>query len=452
MPNPSLSSFVAPTAYNKLPTQSLPFVTGFIPGVNGGQTYYNYSAPIFSGDAGAASNDPGGLFGWLLYARYLNGSGATTDTYIEYINSRSLVSDLNLLGGGFKVVNGVVTAFSGTTYALVSTPSQGGTYGFFLNTNNIVSGKTYGNDFLLALDYLAYGSPLVIAGTTAGLNDYQLENNTTIDALIGSTANPVLCSWLQNNPYAFGIFPTIPDSTGQIGAGNTMANYTSFVGATLASSGSTFSTRIINVRGVKGFYEVSTESLVPNTSITQYFLPSVADVAGFMSKAKNSNTLYTSPAGSENAVPLNGMVLNGVEWTNDSLKTILTNNRVNYFLNYINTFLGKDLVGATANSSASTSLDRIGPNSLKIQIQKDVSDIALKYLFTINNASTRGLVLTDVQSYLNKLTTFIDPASTQIVCDETNGNVDNTNALYITVIVKPIASVDTFTVNVSLVA
>lgn len=439
MPNPLVTSFKSLPAYNELGGQALPFVTAFIPGVNSGSCYYRYVDPNFNGMDGAASNDPGGLFGWLLYGRSRIGGGTTADTYIEYTNPKQLITDMNGL--------------SGATYCLVSTPTQGGTYGFFLNTSNVISGKTYGIDFLTAFDYLSYGNILVIAGTCAGLNNYELDNNTTIDALMGTTANASVCSWLVGKPYAFGIFPTVADSTGQIGGGYTMANYTGFagVGYTLAASGSTFSTRMINLYGVKKLPKYSTQSLVANTTFADAYSPAVADVAGFFSKAKNANVLYFSIAGSDIATLQNGTITNGVEWTNSSLRNILTNNRVNFFLNYTNTFLGKDLVGATANSTAPTALDRIGPTSLKIQIEKDVSDIALKYLFTINNAGTRNLLVQDVDAYLSKLTSFIDPTYTQVVCDETNGNVDNTNSLYITVTVKPIVSVDVFTVTVSLV-
>lgn len=440
MPNPLVTSFRSLPAYNELESQSLGFITGFMPGVNSGSCYYRYVEPNFNGMDGAASNDPGGLFGWLLYSRSRLGKGTTADTYIEYVNSRQLITDMNGL--------------SGATYCLVATPTQGGTYGFFLNTSSIISGKTYGIDFLTALDYLSYGNILVIAGTCAGLNDYEIQNNTTIDALMGLTANPSVCSWLVGKPYAFGIFPTVADSTGQIGGGYTMANYTGFagIGSTLAASGSTFSTRMVNLYGVKKYPGFSTQTLVANTSFNlSTYVPAVADIAGFFSKAKNANVLYFSIAGSDLAVLQNGSITNGVEWTNKTLRDTLTNNRVNFFLNYTNTFLGKDLVGATANSTAPTALDRIGPTSLKMQIEKDVSDIALKYLFTINNAGTRNLLVQDVDAYLSKLTSFIDPTFTQVVCDETNGNVDNTNSLYITVTVKPIVSVDVFTVTVSLV-
>lgn len=444
MPNPSLSSFINSSQYNSLPGQAVGFVAGYIPGVSGGSTYYNYSQPVFSGQDGAASNDPGGLFGWLLYARSRIGKGSTADTYIEYSGPKQLIVDMNALGG--------TSTLSGITYCLLSTQSQGGTYGFFTGGVPVITEKTYGSDFLFALNYLAYGNVLVIAGTTSGLNDYENQNHTRIDALIGSTANAAVCSWLVNKPYAFGIFPTIPDSTGKIGAGFTMADYTSFVGATFAASGSTFSTRIINVCGIKSVNDTRTDSLLFNTIIPTYFLSAVSDVAGFISKAKNSNTLFTSPAGSNNAVPLNGSIVNGIQSTNSELISSLVKNRVNFFYNYTNTFLGKDMVGATANSNTPSALERIGPQSLKIQIQNDVSDIALKYLFTINNAVTRNSVISEVQSYLNTLNTFIDPKYTQIICDTTNGNVDNTNSLYITLYFKPIASVDTFVVNVNIVA
>jgi hypothetical protein len=438
MPNPTLTSLVNSSNFNT-EAANVQFTTAF---VCSGATYFRYAEPVFNGASGASSVDPGGLFGWLLYARSpalsTNPRGSTADTYIEYFDVDMFIRDINKL--------------SGITYCLVSTPTQGGTFGFFTNNSSVITGKTYGIDLLLALNYLAYGNYLVLAGNTAGLDDWESEQLSKIDALIGITTDSSLCSWLKTKPYTFGIFPSIADSTGQVGAGYTLPNYTSFAGASFAAAGSSFSSRIVTVNGVKAVYDTKTESLVPGSSLQVYYIPAVADVAGFFSRARNSNNLYFSIAGTNNAVPLNGTIVNPIQYSDSQTKTILQNNRVNYFLNYSNNFLGQDLVGATSSSSTPTAIDRVGPNALKIQIEKDVTDIALKYLFTVNNTTTRSLVISDVQSYMSKLNSFLDTTATEITCDETNGNVDNTNALYITVEFKPIVSTSTFTVNVSLIS
>jgi hypothetical protein len=157
-------------------------------------------------------------------------------------------------------------------------------------------------------------------------------------------------------------------------------------------------------------------------------------------------------AGIDTSTLLNGTILNPVEWANADLKTTLRNNRVNYFLNGTDKFLGQDLMGATLNSATPTTPERFGPSALQIQVNKDVSDIALKYLFKVNNAVSRSQVVTEIQAYLNGLVNFIDITGSEVICDESNGNVDNSTTLYITVVVKPIISSSAFVVDVTVTA
>lgn len=433
MPNPSLSQFMP---VNLRDAANIQTVAGMVAG--GITGYFRYSTPVFSGGSGTV-NDPGGLFGWLLYSRSLTtGRGTTADTYIVYDNPKSLMADMNRLGGA--------------TYCLVSTPTQGGTYGFFLNTSGEISGKTFATDFLYAINYLAYGGQLVLAGTTQGLSNYELDNNTNINVLIGNTANTEICNWLKQKPYTIGIFPSAADSTNQIGAGYTMYNFASFVGATAAVTGTTFSNRVFNICGVKGVYNITTDLLAANSSMTAYYIPTTADIAGFYQISADANTLLNTLAGIDTSVLLNGIVLNPVEWTNSDLKTLLRTNRVNYFLNGTSKFLGQDLVGATANSATPTTPERFGSSALQIQVNKDVTDIALKYLFKVNNQVSRSQIVTEIQAYLNTLVNFIDIKNTQIICDQSNGNVDNSATLYITVVVKPIISSSSFVVDVTVTA
>lgn len=87
-----------------------------------------YAAPTFGGVSGAASTDPGGLFGWLIYARntfYSPAKETTGDTYLVYTNPQDLVGDLNKL--------------SGVTACLISAPSVGATYGFFVTAGTVNS-------------------------------------------------------------------------------------------------------------------------------------------------------------------------------------------------------------------------------------------------------------------------------------------------------------------------
>ena len=118
---PSLSSFINSSQYS-LESTTNPLLAGM-------QLGSPYVAPVFNGVSGAASNDPGGLFGWLIYSRSsiwapaTLAKGNTTDTYIVYTNPQDFVGDLN--------------ALSGVTSCLITTLSSGGTYALF-QTNGTV--------------------------------------------------------------------------------------------------------------------------------------------------------------------------------------------------------------------------------------------------------------------------------------------------------------------------
>lgn len=439
MARPTLSSFVNPSQYNSETISVNPLIAGFY---GGGTASTPYTAPTFNGASGAASNDPGGLFGWLIYARanISTVKGATSDAYIEYTNPGSFVNDLNLLNG--------------ITYCLISKSSEGGTYGLFQYTNNTVLPRSAGTDFLHAINYLAYGGTLVITGSSAGFDTYENNTGKAIDVLIGTTANASLTTWLFGKQYTVGIFPTRADSVNSVGNGYTMANFDSYLGSAYdqVAAGSTFSTRVFNVYGLKTLPPYDTSSLLPSSTLSKaVILPATSDVAGFFARAKGKNNIYVSVAGIDMSYVLNGTIANSVEWSNASLKTILKNNRVNFFINYSPTFLGQDLVGATANSSAVVSSERIGSSEIRTNIQKDVTNITLKYLYLLNNASTRSSLTTEVANYLAKYNQYLDTTYTQIICDSSN-NTDNLPTLNVDLIVKPLLSTDTIVINTSLTA
>ena len=58
------------------------------------------------------------------------------------------------------------------------------------------------------MHYLAYGGRLIISGTTSGLDTYENLNNTSIEVLIGNTANSALAKYIENKPAMIGIFPS----------------------------------------------------------------------------------------------------------------------------------------------------------------------------------------------------------------------------------------------------
>jgi hypothetical protein len=159
-------------------------------------------------------------------------------------------------------------------------------------------------------------------------------------------------------------------------------------------------------------------------------------------------------AGSNFSTPLNTKINNIVDWSDEGTKNIYKKNRVNFYTKidtntFTNYFLGSDLVGATAGAGATyTSSERVGPAYLQNYIQNNVNDILLKYIFAINNSTTRSSVSTEIGSFILSISQYIDPTFTQIICDTTN-NSDNSATLNADVTVKPILSTTTYTVTAS---
>lgn len=431
MPDISLNSFISSNQYSK-ENLTFPFLAGMVLGSN-------YSEPSFTGLNNAASNDPGGLFGWLIYSRkykYASPKGLTTDTYIYYPDPYELVLDLNQL--------------SGVTACLLSATGAGGTFGLFtIATTTEIVGNTAGNQFLHAINYLAYGGGLVIAPNTTGLDDYTTQQNKSYDVVLDpmtvGSANGIP-AWLITQPYTIGIFPTIAGSDGMTGSGNTLPSYESLFGNAGLVSGLTVANRIFNVRGVKE-KEFDTTSLQAGTKIN-YKITAIHDVAGFFARAKSRNETFLTVAGLDRSVPINGNIINAIEWSN-SLRTLLRKNRANFFVNSTasssDKFLGSDLVGATANSIVGVN-DRVGPSRLRTTLTKELNDVALRYIFDINNANTRNQVVSAIQNTLDPYSPYLDTTQTQIICSNAN-NTDNSSTLSIEVIVKPILSTEAFSIN-----
>lgn len=430
--SPSLSSFINASQYSTESTT--------ITQLGGMKLGTGYAGISFSGICGAASNDPGGLFGWLIYSRstlYTTPKGTTSDQYIVYTTPQELVGDLNQL--------------SGITACLISAPTDGGTYGFF-QTGGVVDTKVQltanpaGIDFLNAINFLAYGSTLVLVGNATGFDSYIANTENYLDVIVGKEATTELCTWLIDQPYTIGIFPSIANASGVTGSGYTMANYATLFGSSSLVTGLTVANRIFNVYGVKEISEIDTSTLQANTIIT-YSLPASTDVGGFFARAKNKNELYLSVAGLDRSTTLNGNITTSIDW-NDSLKSTLRNNKVNFFVNYNPKFLGSDIVGATAGTVI-TSYDRIGPSLLNSALRKDLDAIGLKYLFEINNSTTRAQVTSEIESAIDPYISFIDTTKTQIICDSSN-NIDNSGTLNMSVVIKPILSIDSFVININL--
>ena len=431
---PSLSSFTSSPFTSE--TRSKTYITGMIVGVSGACAAGYYSGATYSGNSWSSS--PVGLFDALIFARNFRSTpkiGNTYDRYIEYRSAGSLVQDLNKLDGLTGTL--VATANTGLSY-----------YTFFKNNgDNTLTGQTLGNQFLEAVSYLAYGGRLVIASTPTGLDLYQTDNNVKINALMGINGNTSEARWVQNNPYSIGVFPSTNSGNGYtaLGFDTLLTNSPTSVNFNT----STVANRLFNVYGQKT--NTVNSSLLVSNSTTRSTLPTTSDICGFLARTNDRNELYLTIAGYDRATVLNGTVTNAVAWADDTIKNLLKANRVNYFLSYTNNFLGLDLVGATATDSAVIADERIGPAQMKTAMTRDITDIAMKYLYEINNADTRSSVENEIAAYLQAYAPFLDTTKTQIVCDSSN-NTDNATTLNVAVTVTPLLGLTSFVVNINLSA
>lgn len=426
LPNPTLSSFLTTSQFNQNTSSTNPIIAGLIAGST-------FVLPAFTGTNGAAEKDPGGLFGWLTYARAYKTSpaiGTSASQYIVYNNASQLITDLNKL--------------TGVTHSLIAFTGSGGTYGLFnqTGTTSIIPREPVGIDFMHALHFLAYGGRLIIAGTTSGIASYEGTIGNSIDILLGNTLNTAIGSFIRDKQYTVGIFPT-----GNKGQGTTAADFSTAFGSDIYLSGTTVPNRIFNLYGVNGgTYSVPT---MQSGGIVTYTIPAISDVGGAFNFAKTNNQLFLTVGGQDRSKILNKKIQNTVEWSS-SLKATLRSNRVNFYVTTNPVFLGSDLVGATGSAETVTVDERVGASLLKQTLTQEITKIGVKYLFDLNNASTRASVTAEVESLMNLYSYAISPEDTSIVCDSTNNPVDYDGTLNIDVTVKPLLGTESFVVNVSL--
>jgi hypothetical protein len=372
------------------------------------------------------------LFGWLIYARSQASpvKGTTADPYLVYNNAFDLINDLNVLEGATACLISGLTA-------------EGGTFGFFRYAGDQILGLTNGNDFMYALSYLAYGSELIISGTCAGFNQYETDTSNKIDVLIAQNGSASEARYVENTPQVIGLF-----ASQSSGAGYTAINFDSLFTSAALVTGATVADRIFNVAG-KNIQKIITSTLKENTSYKTSF-PLISDVAGAFVRAKNNNNLYFTIAGLDNSSLLNGIVSTPVLWSDEATKNIYKKNRVNFYtVSNQRYFLGLDITGATMGAGVTySSNDRIGPSKIRQDVETNVTNTLLKYVFQPNNPNTRSSIKNEVELYLFGLSQYLDTTYTQVFCDESN-NTDYSSTINVRVVIKPLISSEEFNLSVS---
>lgn len=416
---------------------STTFISGYI-----AEGFTAYTKPTLSG-SGNPSNDPGGLFGWLLWSRAdLQDPpvGYTYDTYIIYNNRNDFLRDLNAIGND--------SSYKNVPFNL----NPGATYTFFYSTSGdrtVYPNYPVGYDFLQVINVLSFGARLVLAGNTTGLLDYMNDNSTptnTLKLLIGQTADSARAKFVESNNNLFGVFPTVNN-----GLGYTAAPFDTLFGATSSvlnptptpnTAGPTAGNRIINIYG-RALFDTTTTQWQASSAL-QTSINCTSDFAGAMarSSAGGLGGPYGGPAGIDYSSEVNTKFRNIVDSSNTTLANILKKNRVNYYTAAAGSkFLPIDLVGATAAlGSTYANKDRIGPNYLAETIERAFLAILQNFISRQNNAQTRSEVVTALETAQYSLAgalAFIQNLT--IICDGSN-NTDNSATLRVDVSLTPVTT------------
>ena len=415
---------------------STSFVSGYI-----AEGFTAYTVPNIN-SSGYATNDPGGLFGWLLWSRAdLQDPpvGYTYDTYIIYNNRNDFLRDLNAIGNN--------STYKGIPFNL----NPGATYSFFYSTDGdriVYPNYPVGYDFLQVINVLSFGARIVLAGNTTGLQNYMNDNSSptiTLKLLIGQTADSARAKFVESNNNLFGVFPTVDN-----GLGYTAAPFDTLFGATSSvlnptptpnTAGPTAGNRIINIHG-KAIFDTSTTQWQTGSAL-QTTINCTSDFAGAMYRSSAGwGGPYKGPAGIDYSSEVNTKFRSIVDSSNTTLANILKKNRVNYYTAAAGSkFLPIDLVGATAAlGSTYANKDRIGPNYLAEAIERAFLATLQQFISRQNNAQTRSDVVTALETArysLGGAGGFIQNLT--IICDGSN-NTDNSATLRVDVSLTPVTT------------
>jgi len=426
--------------FNSLRQLDTPLATAFVSGYIA-EGFTAYTKPTLSA-SGYPSNDPGGLFGWLLWSRAdLQDPpvGNTYDTYIIYNNRVDFLRDLNAIGND--------SSYKSVPFNL----NPGATYSFFYSTSGdrvVYPNYPVGYDFLQVINFLSCGGKLVLSGNTTGLqnymNDYSGPTNI-LKLLIGQTADSARAKFVESNNNLFGVFPTVNN-----GLGYTAAPFDTLFGATSSvlnptptpnTAGPTAGNRIINIYGSALFDVITTQWQASSALSTT--INCTSDFAGAMLRSSAFvGGPYRGPAGIDYSSEVNTKFRGIVDSTSTTTADILKKNRVNYYTAAAGSkFLPIDLVGATAAlGSTYANKDRIGPNYLAETIERAFLATLQNFISKQNNAQTRSDVVTALQTTRDSLGgAGVYIQNLTIICDGSN-NTDNSATLRVDVSLTPVTT------------
>lgn len=271
-------------------------------------------------------------------------------------------------------------------------------------------------------NYLQYGGSCIISGAFGSTYDYnsvnpladkiKIPNLDVIFALEHSLtgASAVYFTVFGRNLDCIGIMGACGSVSGfgepVNGIGGQTCTYVPFL-----SFGDTYAHYAVVVGGNKEHFGLETDSLDVITT------PLMADFAGCMARTDREAYPWWSPAGAKR-----GRILNVLRIP-DQLTIFCQNNvkirNVNYALTVPpqGTYFVTD---KTLNTDETSSLETVDVSRLYLYLIKTINPLADKYLFEVNNNSTRTAFTSDVSSILDGVLGQQGILKYEIICDETN--------------------------------
>lgn len=181
-------------------------------------------------------------------------------------------------------------------------------------------------------------------------------------------------------------------------------------------------------------------------SRSYYWIPSHFDVAGIFVRNRRLSNNYLPPAGYERGNLIGKMVLSNNLDKNE--RDFLYQNQINFIIDSPQD--GLVLFGDKSLTTLNSIFNRINVRLIVIEIRKNVMNLLKPYLFGVNNAYTRSLIVTDIVRYLNFVKDNGGLFDFSVICDESNNTPEiiSNNMLVVDLNLKPTQSVNYIVLNI----